>query len=90
METPVLALPAAINTGSIGALRTQLVERRGAPLELDASSVQRVGGLGLQVLLSAARAWAADGQHFAITKPSSAFTEMLRLTGAAHLPELGL
>jgi chemotaxis protein CheX len=90
METPLFPLPPVINTASVTALRGQLVERRGAPLELDASEVQRIGGLGLQILLSAARAWAADGQHFAITKPSSAFTEMLRLTGAANLPELGL
>ena len=89
MDMPTFTLPAVIDTASVAALRNDLAERRGAPLEVDASNVQRVGGLGLQVLLSAARAWAADGQLLAITRRSDSFTEMLRLTGAHGLPEFG-
>jgi chemotaxis protein CheX len=87
MDLPIFCLPAVVNTASVGPLRAQLADRRGTPLEIDASKVERIGGLGLQVLLSAARTWAGDGQVFAVATPSPAFTEMLRLTGASSLPE---
>jgi anti-anti-sigma regulatory factor len=88
MDNPTYALPAAINTANVVELRNALAERRGAPLGIDASAVERIGGLGLQLLLSASRTWSGDGQVFSILNPSQAFTEMLRLTGAANLPEL--
>ena len=87
MTASSVLLPPVIDTASVGALRVQLLEHRGLDLAVDASGVQRIGGLGLQVLLSAANLWAADGHALVIDNPSSVFTEMLRLTGAASLPE---
>ena len=87
MSNVTFALPAVVDAASVASLRTGILERRGADLAIDASGVQRIGGLGLQVLLAAARAWRAEDLAFAITDASPPFTEMLRLTGAADLPE---
>ena len=62
-------------------LAEMLLARRGSDLELDASSVRRLGGLCLQVLLSAADAWAEDGRSLALLNPSAAFTEGLACLG---------
>lgn len=75
--SPVLDLRAA------APLRAALLERRGEAMDIDASSVERLGGLCLQVLLSARRAWAEDGLPFAISGLSEGFREGLRLFGAS-------
>jgi chemotaxis protein CheX len=87
MSDPTFALPPVVDFASVAALRAGLLEHRGGDLTIDASAVQRIGGLGLQVLLSAARSWRSDGLAFAIAGASTPFTEVLSLTGAADLPE---
>ncbi len=72
---PVLDLKAA------GPLKAALIERRGHPLELDAADVQRMGGLCLQVLLSAAATWREEGHSLRIGPRSEAFMDALRLFG---------
>jgi len=58
-------------------------------LSLDASGVQRLGGLCLQVLLSAEATWATDGHPFVISTASPAFAEGARRMGAQTLtPDL--
>lgn len=47
--------------------------RRGGPLEVDASRVAEIGSPCVQVLLSAAESWRADGAAFAVVAPSPAF-----------------
>jgi chemotaxis protein CheX len=66
---PVLDLSAAER------LHAQLLARRGQPLAIDASQVERLGGLSLQVLLSARNTWQADGGHAAIGQTSAAFDD---------------
>jgi chemotaxis protein CheX len=66
-------------------LRQALVERRGAPVVLDGSNVGRLGGLCLQVLISAQKTWAEDGYDFRLERCSTALLEQLRLLGAADL-----
>jgi chemotaxis protein CheX len=90
MTAAYLALPPVIDTATIGALRAELLERRGADLSVDAASVQRIGGLGLQVLLAASRQWTGDGYSLKFVNTAGPFNEMLRLTGAATLPEMAL
>jgi len=87
MSSGSYALPNVVDFASVVALRAALLELRGADLEVDAGAVQRIGGLGLQVLLSASRMWRADELNFSIVRASEPFTEILRLTGAAELPE---
>jgi chemotaxis protein CheX len=68
-------------------LRNALMAVRGAPVQLDASSVQRLGGLCLQVLMSARQTWLLDGAMLRIINPSPEFTDGLALFGAASLSE---
>jgi chemotaxis protein CheX len=76
-----LSLAPVLDLNAAASLRTALMERRGESLSLDASTVQRLGGLCLQVLLSAARTWGEDGQTFEIAPRSAAFDEALMQFG---------
>ena len=76
---PVLDLQAA------EPLRAELMALRGRPLIIDASQVSRLGGLCLQVLMSARKMWAQDGVSLMVDQPSSAFTEQLTGFGAPEL-----
>jgi chemotaxis protein CheX len=78
-----LTLTAVLDLNAAKALKSDFVERRGQPISVDASQVQRLGGLCLQVLIAARRAWAADGLTMTIAPQSSAFAQALRLFGAA-------
>jgi chemotaxis protein CheX len=84
-----LALDETLDLKAAGPLRGALMELRGAAVEIDASNVQRLGGLCLQVLLSAEATWATDGQSFTISTASPAFAEGARRMGAPSLvPDL--
>jgi len=73
---PILDLKAA------APLQATLLARRGQAVELDASAVQRLGGLCLQVLLSAHRTWLEDGASLTFAARSEAFDNALRQFGA--------
>lgn len=77
-----LTLGPVLDLRAVGVLRDDLLGRRGQALDVDASGVERLGGLCLQVLLSAKRVWAEDRQPFTISGSSDAFREALRLLGA--------
>lgn len=84
---PVLDLQAA------EPLRAELMALRGRPIEVDASQVARLGGLCLQVLMSARKIWSEDGLALTVNQPSSAFSEQLTAFGNPELhcePEGGL
>ncbi len=66
-------------------LWSELCAARGRALEIDASHVERLGGLCLQSLLAAQAQWRAEGLAFSITNPSAAFVEGARLMGAHDL-----
>ncbi|MBU4434404.1 MAG: STAS domain-containing protein [bacterium] len=78
----LLSLPENLDLKAAGPLKAAFMERRGAPVEVEAGQVRRLGGLCLQVLLAARKAWADDGKPFSITGPSEAFLETTRLFGA--------
>ncbi len=80
-----LALPAVMDLAAAGPLHAGLLLRLGAPLEVDASEVRRLGGLCLQVLLAARARWSADGAPFHVSNPSPEFAEGLALFGARAL-----
>lgn len=63
-------------------LRDALLARRGGPLTLDASQVERISALCFQVLASARQTWAADGHALAFADPSPAFNAGVTLMGA--------
>ena len=71
----VLSLPETLDLKAAAPLAADLLALRGQPLAVDAGEVKRLGGLCLQVLLSAHKTWEADGAAFAIHNPSPAFAE---------------
>ncbi|HMO41957.1 MAG TPA: STAS domain-containing protein [Phenylobacterium sp.] len=77
--SPVLDLQAA------EPLRAELMALRGRPLRVDASQVSRMGGLCLQVLLSARASWAEDGMSLRVETPSEGFLEQLAAFGAPQI-----
>jgi chemotaxis protein CheX len=81
----LVRLPPVMDLGAAQELAGELMACRGGPAALDASDVQRVGSLGLQVLISARKAWQADGQALSLTHPSTPFNDALALAGATWL-----
>ena len=84
-----MKLPTVLDLSAAASLRTALTAARGAPLEIDGGDVDRLGGLCLQVLLSAKATWAADGYDLRIVNPSAAMSEAVRLMAASELCEQG-
>lgn len=80
-----MRLASNLNLSAAVPLCAEIVQARGAAIKIDASSVECLGGLCLQVLIAAAAAWRRDGFDLVITKPSPAFSEALRLMGAQEL-----
>ncbi|MBA4794211.1 STAS domain-containing protein [Phenylobacterium sp.] len=77
--SPVLDLQAA------DPLRAELLALRGRPLRVDASQVSRLGGLCLQVLLSARTTWAEDGLPLRVEQASEGFLEQLAAFGGPQI-----
>ena len=63
-------------------LRDDLAGFEGRTLTLDASKVDLLGGLCLELLLVARQIWTRAGHTFSVENPSQGFTE--------HLARLGL
>jgi chemotaxis protein CheX len=89
--TQTLHLDPILDMRASAPLKAALVERRGQPIVIDASGVQRLGGLCLQVLLAARRTWMEDHMALSIEPRSDAFAAALRLFGAeTHFDESSL
>ncbi len=89
----VVSLPPVLDLQAAEPLRAELMALRGRPLALDASQVTRLGGLCLQVLMSARKIWVEDGVSLMVDQPSSGFSEQLTAFGEPELqfePEGGL
>ena len=83
MTTPAqVILPAVLDLQQAEPLRAELLGLRGQPVTIDGSAVERLGGLCLQVLLSAQRSWASDGQMLSIAPMSEAFADQWKMFGA--------
>jgi chemotaxis protein CheX len=80
-----MRLAANLNMSAAAPLYAELAQARGAPIKLDASDVESLGGLCLQVLIAAAAAWRRDGKDFSVANRSAAFLEAMHLLGAQHL-----
>ncbi len=85
MEPQVFRLPEYLDLTAAAPLRAHLSALSEGPLDLDASGVQRVGGLSLQVLLAADIAWNANDQELRVVNPSESFVEGMRLMGVPDL-----
>ena len=79
----LIALPAVLDLRAADPLKVQLLAVRGQEASLDASAVERLGGLCLQVLLSALATWRADGQALTFINVSEAFASQWSALGAS-------
>ena len=82
-DNAVLNLPAVLDLRSAEPLKAELMALRGNAVSLDASAVERVGGLGVQLLLSAIKTWKADGQVLTFLNVSNAMSEQWLSFGAS-------
>ena len=80
-----ISLASVLDLRAAEPLKAQILAVRGQPLTLDGASVERLGGLCLQVLLSARQTWAADGKALEIAPVSDAFTTQWAAFGAPAL-----
>jgi chemotaxis protein CheX len=81
----MLCLPAVLDLQAAEPLRAELMALRGKGLSIDASNVSRLGGLCLQILMSARKLWAEDRLALVIDQPSLTFTEHLMAFGNPRL-----
>ena len=79
-----IELPSVLGLTEAAGLRDRLLASRGRMIDLDGSKVERLGGLGLQILLSAHATWGRDGQRLRLLQPSDALRDGLALFGARH------
>jgi chemotaxis protein CheX len=77
-----ICLAPALNSAAATDLAAELLSVRGRPVVLDAGAVEQLGGLCLQVLLSASRTWAADNVQFAFNPASQAIRDQSAVYGA--------
>lgn len=83
LEAPTaIELPAQLDLTAAAPLAETLKAARGHPVAIDASQVERLGALCLQVLLASRTTWSADSQPFQIHSPSQAFQDAAALFGA--------
>jgi chemotaxis protein CheX len=76
-----LSLAPILDLNEASALHGKLMGLRGSGLVIDASAVERVGALCVQVLMAGAKSWEEDNQSFTFAKVSDAFTKTTRLIG---------
>ncbi|MGO4410694.1 MULTISPECIES: STAS domain-containing protein [unclassified Brevundimonas] len=78
-----IALSTVLDLRAAEPLKAQLLAARGQEVVLDGSAVERLGGLCLQVLLSAIQTWRADGQALTFINVSEAFASQWSAFGAS-------
>ena len=83
-----LLLEPVLDLGAAERLHARLMDLRGQPLDIDASQVERLGGLCLQVLISARNTWAADGRRASVTIASPSFEEAWTMFAAPTYSDL--
>lgn len=76
-----ITLPNELDIKAAAPLAAELIAARGRDLTLNASQIERVGAQCMQVLLSAAATWNADGAEFRLEEPSPAFVDAVQTAG---------
>ena len=77
-----LVLPDILDVKAAGPLQAELLAHRGCELVLDASDVQRLGGLCRQVWRAARGTWRSDGVNLRLGSVSQAWDEQWAAFGA--------
>lgn len=81
MTQAALELTPRLDLTAVGDLKTAILAHRGADLTLDAGKVEHMGALAVQLIRSAARSWAEDGQMLTLENPSNDLIDQLGLMG---------
>lgn len=84
-----VSLPPLMTSRFAPELLGDLQAVRGQTISLDASSVQKIGTLCLQVLLSGHKTWTADGLPFCMTGASEEVASRCKLFGLQVSVECG-
>jgi chemotaxis protein CheX len=79
-----LSLDNVLDLNAAGSLHSQLMALRGSDLTIDASAVERVGALCLQVLMSAGKTWEEEKLSLTFSKMSDALTKTMQLSGVTY------
>lgn len=82
-EPRLLVLPSVLDLRAVASLKADVAASGSAPIEIDASKVERIGAPCLQVLLAAAKARSSDNRGWRIASASEAFRDDVRLMGAS-------
>lgn len=76
-----ISLAAVLDLNEASLLRGKLMGLRGSDVAVDASGVERVGALCVQVIMAAAKTWDEDKLSFTFSKVSDAFQKTMQLIG---------
>jgi chemotaxis protein CheX len=80
-ESDSYMLPDCLDADAAPALKDTFLQKRGAPISVDAGQVRRLGAQSLQILIAAARTWQTDNQPYRLTNPSAEFLDTMALAG---------
>ena len=79
-----LSLDAVLDLNAASGLHSKLMAARGGDLMIDASAVERVGALCIQVLMSAAKTWEQEKHSLTFSKMSDALAKTMQLSGVNY------
>lgn len=79
-----LSLDNVLDLNAAGSLHAKLMAARGSDLVIDASSVERVGALCIQVLMSAAKTWEEEKHSLTFSQMSDALMKTMQLSGVNY------
>ena len=74
--TAVLGLPKRLEGNALEPLKEQILAMRGQDLDLAGDDVERVNGLGVELLLATFRTWREDGVKLRIVEPTTALMDV--------------
>lgn len=77
----LIKLPETFDLEAMESLHSELLEKRGSKLALDASGVSSIGAQGIQLLISAAQTWRADEKPFAVHGAGEEFVSAVSILG---------
>lgn len=82
--TKTLSLDNVLDLNAAGSLHSKLMALRGSNLAIDATGVERVGTLCIQVLMSAAKTWEEEKKSLTFSGMSDALMKTMQLSGVNY------
>jgi chemotaxis protein CheX len=74
-------LPAQLEGVSLAVVKTALLNLRGADLDVSGAAVERLNGMGVQLLMSAFQTWRDDGLSLRLVDPSPCLLDVFTRLG---------